>query len=131
MSEGAKDFELSWDEATLKQCRKILTKKQVALTRIAPAVRVATNKARQEAQKLAPRATGKLRNSFKVQYMDGGRKSQTTNEAKNQSGIPYGVFPEFGKGRGWSGHEQQFMRPAQKVGQERLLKECKKILETM
>lgn len=122
-------IKLEWDEADIKKVRKILSKKESALKKIPQAVRLATNEARRVAQSNTPKRSGRLKNSYKVAYSDGGKKSTITNEAKNTRGQPYAVYPEFGKGRGWAGKEKAFFRSGQSAGSERLLKECKKLLE--
>lgn len=126
---SAPGFKIDWDEATVKECVKLLRKKEGALKKLPNAVKKATDEALKVAKNQAPRKTGNLADSFKVEYSDGGRKVKITNEAKNSVGQYYAPFPEFGKGRGWSGKEKAFMRDGQKAGQEKLLDECKKILE--
>lgn len=121
-------FDIDWDQATLRQTRALLAKKGVTLKQIAPAVRLATNYARRMAREKTPRASGTLKNSYRVSYSDGGKKSTITNDAKNQREMPYAPLLEFGKGRG-PHIAHAFMQTGQEAGKERLIKECRKLIE--
>lgn len=112
----------------LAEMKKALTKKKVAVEKVASAVTKAGEKAEQVAKDLVPKDSGALHDSIQHKYASGGKTVIIDAPAKNTKGVEYAQYVEFGTKK--HGPEQKFMRPAQDEGKKVLIEECKKLVET-
>lgn len=111
----------------LTELKKALTKKKVAVEKIASAVAKAGEKAEQVAKELVPKESGALYNSIQHKSLSGGKTIIIDAPAKNSKGVEYAQYVEFGTKT--HGPAQPFMRPAQEEGKKVLIEECKKLVE--
>ena len=112
----------------LAEMKKALTKKKVAVEKVASAVAKAGEKAEQTAKNLVPKDSGDLRDSIQHRFASGGKTILIEALAKNKKGVEYAQYVEFGTKK--HGDAQPFMRPAQSLGKKVLIEECKKLVET-
>lgn len=111
----------------LAEMKKALTKKKIAVEKIAEAVKKAGDKAEEVAKEKVPVDNGDLHDSITRKYVSGGKTVIIDAPAKNKKGTPYAKFVEFGTKK--HKEEQPFMRPAQSAGKKVLIEECKKLVE--